>query len=48
MDKLLGEVFDKYVDKQIEVRQKSLKKHQKSTADLQVFNSSTPWIRLSR
>lgn len=47
MDKLLGEVFDKYVDKQIEVRQKSLKKHQKSTADLQVFNSSTPWIRLS-
>ena len=40
MDKLLGEVFDKYVDKQIEVRQKSLKKHQKSTADLQVFNSS--------
>ena len=47
MDKLLGEVFDEYVDKQIEVRQNSLKKHQKSTADLQVFNSSTPWIRLS-
>ena len=47
MDKILGEVFDEYVDKQIKVRQKSLGKSQKSTDDLVVFNSSTPWIRLS-
>ena len=47
MDKILGEVFDEYVDKQIKVRQKSLGKSQKSTDDLLVFNSSTPWIRLS-
>jgi len=47
MDKILGEVFDEYVDKQIKVRQKSLAKHQKSADDLVVFNSSTPWIRLS-
>ena len=47
MDKLLGQVFDEYIDKQIKVRQNSLGKPQKSTADLQVFNSSTPWIRLT-
>jgi len=47
MDKILGEVFDEYVDKQIKVRQKSLGKSQKSPDDLVVFNSSTPWIRLS-
>ena len=47
MDKILGEVFDKYVRDQIEVRQRSLGKTQKSVDDLQVFNSSTPWIRLS-
>jgi len=47
MDKILGEVFDEYVDKQIKVRQRSLGKSQKSTDDLLVFNSSTPWIRLS-
>jgi hypothetical protein len=47
MDKILGEVFDEYVDTQIKVRQKSLGKSQKSTDDLLVFNSSTPWIRLS-
>ena len=47
MDKLLGQVFDEYVDKQIKVRQNSLGKPQKSTDDLQVFNSSTPWVRLT-
>lgn len=47
MDKILGEVFDEYVDSQIKVRQNSLRKSQKSTDDLLVFNSSTPWIRLS-
>ena len=47
MGKILGEVFDKYVDEQIKTRQKSLGKSQKSTDDLVVFNSSTPWIRLS-
>ena len=47
MDKLFGESFDEYVHKQVNTRQASLKKHQKSTADLQVFNSSTPWIRLT-
>ena len=47
MDKILGEVFDDYVDKQIKVRQRSLGKSQKSADDLVVFNSSTPWIRLS-
>ena len=47
MGKILGEVFDKYVDEQIKIRQNSLGKSQKSTDDLVVFNSSTPWIRLS-
>ena len=47
MDKILGEVFDDYVQKQIEVRQRSLGKTQKDVDDLQVFNASTPWIRLS-
>ena len=47
MDKILGEVFDDYVRKQIEVRQRSLGKTQKDVDDLQVFNASTPWIRLS-
>ena len=47
MDKILGEVFDEYVDKQIKTRQNSLGKSQKSPDDLVVFNSSTPWIRLS-
>ena len=47
MDKLLGQEFDEYIDKQIKVRQNSLGKPQKSTDDLQVFNSSTPWIRLT-
>lgn len=47
MGKILGEVFDKYVDEQIQTRQKSLAKRQKSPDDLVVFNSSTPWIRLS-
>ena len=47
MDKIFGESFDEYVDKQINTRQASLAKHQKDVADLQVFNSSTPWIRLT-
>lgn len=47
MDNVIGQPFDDYVDKQIGVRQKSLGKHQKSADDLVVFNSSTPWIRLS-
>ena len=47
MDNVIGQPFDDYVDKQIKVRQKSLAKHQKSANDLVVFNSSTPWIRLS-
>ena len=47
MDKILGEVFDDYVRKQIKVRQRSLGKTQKDVDDLQVFNASTPWIRLS-
>ena len=47
MDNVIGQPFDDYVDKQIGVRQISLSKHQKSADDLVVFNSSTPWIRLS-
>lgn len=47
MDNVIGQPFDDYVDKQIGVRQTSLSKHQKSADDLVVFNSSTPWIRLS-
>ena len=47
MDNVIGQPFDDYVDKQIGVRQVSLSKHQKSADDLVVFNSSTPWIRLS-
>jgi len=47
MDKILGAPFDKYVHDQIEVRQKSLSKSQKTENDLVVFNSSTPWVRLS-
>ena len=47
MDNVIGQPFDDYVDKQIRVRQTSLSKHQKSADDLVVFNSSTPWIRLS-
>tara|TARA_R110000737_G_scaffold188322_1_gene210549 strand:+ start:38 stop:1831 length:1794 start_codon:yes stop_codon:yes gene_type:complete len=47
MDKIFGESFDEYVDKQVTTRQASLAKHQKDVADLQVFNSSTPWTRLT-
>lgn len=47
MDKLFGESFDEYVHNQVNIRQNSLKKHQKDVDDLQVFNSSTPWIRLT-
>ena len=47
MDKLFGESFDEYVHKQVNTRQASLAKHQKDVADLQVFNSSTPWVRLT-
>ena len=47
MDKLFGESFDEYVHNQVNIRQSSLKKHQKDVDDLQVFNASTPWIRLT-
>jgi len=45
--KILGEPFDEYVSKQIEVRQNRLGTSQKTADDLKVFNVSTPWIRLS-
>jgi len=45
--KILGEPFDEYVSKQIEVRQNRLGTSQKTADDLKVFNASTPWIRLS-
>lgn len=47
MYNVIGEPFDSYVDLQIKARQRSLGKSQKSADDLIVFNSSTPWIRLS-
>ncbi len=47
MDKLFGESFDEYVHNQVNIRQNSLKKHQKDVDDLQVFNTSTPWVRLT-
>jgi len=47
MARILGDPFDEYVHKQINVRQKSLAKSQKSDDDIKVFNTSTPWIRLS-
>ena len=46
-DRILGEVFDTFVDTQIDIRQKRLQKSQKDADDLRVFNASTPWIRLS-
>jgi hypothetical protein len=47
MVKILGDPFDEYVHTQINQRQKSLAKKQKSDDDIKVFNTSTPWIRLS-
>ena len=47
MADIIGAPFDDYVHDQIEIRQKSLGKSQKTADDLVVFNSSTPWIRLS-
>ena len=47
MAKILGDPFDTYVHEQINVRQRSLAKNQKSDDDIKVFNTSTPWIRLS-
>ena len=47
MVKILGDPFDEYVHTQINVRQASLAKKQKSDDDIKVFNTSTPWIRLS-
>ena len=47
MVKILGDPFDEYIHDQINVRQKSLAKKQKSDDDIKVFNTSTPWIRLS-
>tara|TARA_R110000868_G_scaffold101629_2_gene279652 strand:+ start:54 stop:1712 length:1659 start_codon:yes stop_codon:yes gene_type:complete len=46
-DRILGEVFDTFVDTQVNIRQKRLQKSQKDADDLKVFNASTPWIRLS-
>lgn len=47
MSKILGEPFDTYVDTQVKIRQKSLGKSVKTSDDLKVFNTSTPWIRLT-
>ena len=47
MVKILGDPFDEYIHDQINVRQNSLAKKQKSDDDIKVFNTSTPWIRLS-
>jgi hypothetical protein len=47
MVKILGDPFDEYVHTQINQRQASLAKKQKSDDDIKVFNTSTPWIRLS-
>ena len=46
-DRILGEVFDAFVDTQVNIRQRRLQKSQKDADDLKVFNASTPWIRLS-
>ena len=45
--RVLGEGFPSYVNKQIDVRQKSLGKLTKTNEDLAVFNASTPWVRLA-
>jgi len=47
MVKILGEPFDPYVDTQVTIRQNSLRRHPKGDDDIKVFNTSTPWIRLS-
>ena len=47
MAKILGLPFDSYVDKQVNIRQAKLAKHQKDPEDLVVFNSNTAWVRLS-
>lgn len=47
MAKIIGDPFDTPVHTQITVRQNSLAKRQKSDDDIKVFNTSTPWIRLS-
>ena len=47
MAKILGEPFESFVNIQVDIRQKSLGRKQKTTDDLKVFNANTPWIRLS-
>jgi hypothetical protein len=46
MSKLLGEYFESYVDKQIDIRQKKLGKSFKNNEDLIWSNSNTAWSKL--
>jgi len=44
---IIGEGFDDYVEKQINIRQKKLSELDKTNESILVFNSSAPWIRLA-
>ena len=47
MGAIIGNGFDSYVKKQIEVRQKALSISGRNDTNLQAYNAGTPFIRLA-